>query len=97
MKKILLIALLIIGCANQKFSQINILDGKISTGSTTIKTDDIKKERKIECKELTVSSNNWCDCMNECSHDILNKMSFGNLDMRIYIEECPVNPPKKTN
>ena len=97
MKKLLLIALLIVGCANQKFSQINILDGEISTGSTTIKTDDIKKECKIECKELTVFSNDWCDCMNQCSHDILNKISFGNLDMRIYIEECPVNPPKKTN
>ena len=98
MKKLLLIALLIMGCATkQKFTQIYIMDGEISTGSTTMNTDDINKECKIECKELNVSSNEWCDCMNQCSHDVLNKISFGNMDMRIYIKECPVNSPKKSN
>ena len=90
---LLLILLIITGCAtSHKIASINILDGKISSGSTTLSTDDIKEECKIECKELSISSDEWCNCMNQCSKDVLNKISFGNMDMRIYIEECPVNP-----
>ena len=81
---------MIIGCATKQESvPINIIDGNISTNSTTLKTDDIKEECKVECKELTVSSDEWCDCINQCSQDVLNDISFGNMDMRIYIQECP--------
>ena len=90
MKKLLLIALLFAGCAIQpKTKIINILDGNISSGTVTLKTDDIKEDCKKECNTFTVSSNKWCTCMNQCSQDVLNKISFGNMDMRIYIEECP--------
>ena len=53
MNKILLFTLLIItGCAtSHNITSINILDGKISSGSTTLSTDDIKEECEIECKE----------------------------------------------
>ena len=41
MKKLLLIILLIIGCASRpKIKNINILDGEISSGSITLKTAD---------------------------------------------------------
>jgi len=91
-----LLSLLIIGCATQP-AIINIIEGKISTNSITLSTDDIKAECKVECKELTVSSDAWCDCINQCSQDVLNDISFGNMDMRIYLEECPINPTKETN
>ena len=29
--------------------------------------------------------------------DQAEPISFGNMEMRIYIEECPSNPAKKTN
>ena len=88
--KLLLFILLIVGCASQpKTKIINILDGDISSGTVTLKTDDIKAECKIECATFTVSAYEWCDCMHQCSQDVLNKISFGNIDMRIYIKECP--------
>ena len=88
--KLLLFILLIVGCASQpKTKIINILDGDISSGTVTLKTDDIKAECKIECATFTVSADEWCDCMHQCSQDVLNKISFGNIDMRIYIKECP--------
>ena len=44
MKKLLLSALLIVGCATKQESvPINIIDGNISTDSTTLNTDDLKK------------------------------------------------------
>ena len=74
MKKLLIIILLIVGCASQpKTKIINILDGDISSGTVTLKTDDIKAECKIECATFTVSSDEWCDCMHQCSQDVLNK------------------------
>ena len=86
---------MIIGCATKQESvPINIIDGNISTNSTTLKTDDIKEECKVECKELTVSSNEWCDCMHQCSQDVINNISFGNLNIRIYIEECSLDSSK---
>ena len=48
---ILLIALLIVGCA-LKFTHVN--------------HDNIKKECKIKCKIYEVSSNDWCDCIQKC-------------------------------
>ena len=87
MKKLLLLALLIVGCA-PKPKITNIVDGKISSNSITLKTDDIKEDCKKECITFTVSSNEWCDCMNQCSQDVLNKFSFGNMNMKILIEEC---------
>ena len=90
MNKLLLIALLFAGCASQpKTKMINILDGNISSGTVTLKTDDIKEDCRKKCKSFTSSSSKWCDCMNQCSQDVLNKISFGNMDMRIYIKECP--------
>ena len=100
MKKLLphlLLAFLVVGCA-PKPKIINIVDGKISSNSITLKTDDIKEDCKKECITFTVSSNKWCDCMNQCSQDVLNKFSFGNMNMKIRIEEClieleePVEP-----
>ena len=87
MKELLLLAILVVGCT-PKPKITNILDGKISSNSITLKTDDIKEDCKKECITFTVSSNEWCDCMNQCSQDVLNKFSFGNMNMKILIEEC---------
>ena len=74
MKKLLLIGLgfilFIVGCA---------------TKTITLNTDEIKTECKIECKSFVVSSNEWCDCMHQCSSDKLKVLPFNN---RIYVEEC---------
>ena len=71
--------------------EINILDGEINSGSITLKTEDIIKDCKKECVTFTISSDEWCDCMNQCSRDIFdkNKISFGNMNTKIFIEECP--------
>jgi hypothetical protein len=90
MKKLLLIGLLIVGCATKQESiSMNIIDGNISSESTTLHTDDIKEKCKVECKELTLSSDEWCDCMNQCSQKVIDKISFGDMNVKIYIEECP--------
>ena len=70
---------------------MNILDGEINSGSITLKTEDIIKDCKKECVTFTISSDEWCDCMNQCSQDVFdkNKISFGNMETRIYIKECP--------
>ena len=86
----LTILLLIVGCTSKPGTKIiNILDGEISSGSITLKTEDIKEDCKKECKTFTVSSNEWCDCMYQCSQDVLNQISLGNMNVKIYIEECP--------
>ena len=93
MKKLILLSiLLIVGCASRpKIKNINILDGEISSGSITLKTEDIIKDCKKECVTFTISSDEWCDCMNQCSRDVFdkNKISFGNMNTKIFIEECP--------
>jgi hypothetical protein len=94
MKKLLIIALLFVGCASPpdvKMPEIemNILDGNISSGSTTLKTEDIIKDCKKECVTFTISSDEWCDCMHQCSQKVFDKISFGNMNVKIYIEECP--------
>ena len=96
MKKLIFIALLFVGCASPpdvKMPEIemNILDGTISSGSTTLKTEDIIKDCKKECVTFIISSDEWCDCMNQCSRAIFdkNKISFGNMNTKIFIEECP--------
>ena len=95
MKKLLLIALLIVGCASkQTTTPINTLDGKISINSTTLNTDDVKEECKVECEKYVVSKEEWCDCMYQCSKDVINKISIINLNMRIYLEECSSDPQK---
>ena len=70
---------------------MNILDGEITSGSITLKTEDIISDCKKECVTFTISSDEWCDCMNQCSQDVFdkNKISFGNMETRIYIKECP--------
>ena len=70
MKKLLLIGLLVVGCA---------------TKTITLNADEIKAECKIECKTYTISSDEWCDCMHQCSSDKLKVLPFNN---RIYVEEC---------
>ena len=69
--------------------EMNILDGTISSGSTTLKTEDIIKDCKKECVTFTISSDEWCDCMNQCSQKVIDKISFGDMNVKIYIEECP--------
>ena len=77
MKKLLLIALLIIGCATKTT--------ETTTTTITLNTDEIKAECKIECKTFIISSNEWCDCMHQCSSNRLKIVPFIN---RINIEEC---------
>jgi len=94
MKKLLILALLVVGCASPpdvKMPEIemNILDGNISSGSTTLKTEDIIKDCKKECVTFTISSDEWCDCMNQCSQKVIDKISFGDMNVKVYIEECP--------
>ena len=69
--------------------EMNILDGNISSGSTTLKTEDIIKDWKKECVTFTISSDEWCDCMNQCSQKVIDKISFGDMNVKVYIEECP--------
>jgi len=69
--------------------EMNILDGNISSGSTTLKTEDIIKDCKKECVTFTISSDEWCDCMHQCSQKVIDKISFGDMNVKIYIEECP--------
>ena len=69
--------------------EMNILDGTISSGSTTLKTEDIIKDCKKECVTFTISSDEWCDCMNQCSQKVIDKISFGDMNVKVYIEECP--------
>ena len=69
--------------------KMNILDGEINSGSITLKTDDIIKDCKKDCLTFTISSDEWCDCMNQCSHKVIVKISFGYMNVKIYIEECP--------
>ena len=70
---------------------MNILDGEINSGSITLKTEYIIQDCKKECVTFTISSDEWCDCLNQCSQDVFdkNKISFGNMETRIYIKECP--------
>ena len=76
MKKLLLIALLIVGCATKSTE---------TTTTITLNTGEIKKECEIECKKFAISSNKWCDCMHQCSSNRLKIVPFIN---RIYVEEC---------
>ena len=69
--------------------EMNILDGNISSGSTTLKTEDIIKDCKKECLTFTISSDEWCDCMNQCSQKVIDKISFGDMNVKVNIEECP--------
>ena len=70
MKKLILLAiLLIVGCAPK---------------TVTLNYDEIKDDCKIECKTFTIASNEWCDCMHQCSIEKLKVLPFNN---RIYLEE----------
>ena len=68
--------------------EMNILEGNISSGSTTLKTEDIIKDCKKECVTFTISSDEWCDCMNQCSQKVFDNISVY-MNVKIYIEECP--------
>ena len=69
--------------------KMNILDGEINSGSITLKTEDIIKDCKKECVTFIISSDEWCDCMHQCSQKVIDKVSFGDMNVKIYIEECP--------
>ena len=76
MKKLILLSILLIfGCATKEINSITII----------LSGDEIKAECKIECKTFTISSDEWCDCMHQCSSDKLKVLPFNN---RIYVEEC---------
>ena len=76
MKKLIFIAIiLIVGCATKEINSTTII----------LSGDEIKAECKIECKTFTISSDEWCDCMHQCSSDKLKVLPFNN---RIYVEEC---------
>jgi len=66
----LIILLLIVGCAPK---------------TVTLNYDEIKADCNIECKRFVIFSNEWCDCMHQCSSNRLKDLPFNN---RIYIEEC---------
>ena len=66
----LIILLLIVGCAPK---------------TVTLNYNEIKANCNIECKRFVISSNEWCDCMHQCSSNRLKDLPFNN---RIYIEEC---------
>ena len=70
MKKLLLIALLIVGCA-WKITHVN--------------TEKIRKECKIECQLYEVSSDDWCNCIQQC---INNEIKGIDDEINIYVEEC---------
>ena len=70
---------------------MNILDGEINSGSITLKTEDIIKDCKKECVTFIISSDEWCDCMHQCSSNRLKVLPFNN---RIYIEECWIDSIK---
>ena len=69
----LIILLLIAGCSTK------------TTNTITLNTDEIKADCIIECKTFVIASNEWCDCMHQCSRNRLKVLPFNN---RIYIEEC---------
>ena len=71
----LIILLLIVGCATKE----------INSTTTILSGDEIIAECKIECKIFAISSDEWCDCMHQCSSNRLKVLPFNN---RIYVEEC---------
>ena len=71
----LIILLLIVGCATKG----------INSTTTILSGDEIIAECKIECNTYAISSDEWCDCMHQCSSNRLKVLPFNN---RIYVEEC---------
>ena len=71
MKKLLLIALLVVSSCAWKITHVN--------------TDKIRKECKIECKAYEVSSDDWCNCIQQC---INNEVKGIDDEINIYVEEC---------
>ena len=78
----LTILLLIVGCSTK------------TTNTITLNTDEIKAGCIIECKTFVIASNEWCDCMHQCSSNRLKVLPFNN---RIYIEECWIDSIKIIN
>ena len=68
MRILLIIVALFMGCSTSSTVSINL--------------DDILIECKNECRELEVSSTQWCDCVHNCSSDKIP------IDGRAYVEEC---------
>ena len=75
----LIILLLIVRCSTK------------TTNTIILNTDGIKAECIIECKTFVIASNEWCDCMHQCSSSRLKVLPFNN---RIYIEECWIDSIK---
>ena len=85
MKKLLLIILLIVGCAPKPVKPIMIIDGNINTNSTTFTTDGINDECKKECKTSIVSTDEWCDCMYKCIRNVINNNLLDSKDEHLII------------
>ena len=71
MKKFLIIVLLIVSSCAWKITHVN--------------TDKIRKECKIECQAYEVSSDDWCNCIQQC---INNEVKGIDDEINIYVEEC---------
>ena len=91
--KLLLIVLLIVGCATKPIKPIMIIDGTINTGSTTFTTDGINDECKKECKTSIVSTDEWCDCMYKCIRNVIDENSLEDEDeyLIIPVEGCSID------
>ena len=86
MKKLILlliIQLLINGCAVVEKVIAKTIQPRME------KAKDITEGCKTECVTFTKYSDEWCDCMNQCSQKVIDKISFGDMNVKIYIEECP--------
>ena len=77
MKKLLLIVLLIVSSCAWKITHVN--------------TDKIRKECKIECQAYEVSSDDWCNCIQQC---INNEVKGIDDEINIYVEECSSDSTK---
>ena len=86
MKKLILlliIQLLINGCAVVEKVIAKTIQPRME------KAKDITEGCKPECVTFTKYSDEWCDCMNQCSQKIFANAYVGDMNVKIYIEECP--------
>ena len=76
---LLIIQLLINGCAVVDKVIAKTIQPRME------KAKDITEGCKPECITFTKYSDEWCDCMHQCSSNRLKALPFNN---RIYVEEC---------
>ena len=85
MKKLLIILFILLSASCFKtidFSLDRTDSGRVRGMSLTMvkKPDKIEEECRVNCLEYTVSTIEWCECMDAC----LNKKD----NMKIKIEDC---------